>query len=204
MATHPTDLQLTYFDMPGRGEFIRLLLTYGGIPFDDVRIKFQDWRATKTVLHLPFGQIPTLRANGKVYAQSLALARYAAKLAGLYPASNLVALEADSLIDAILENWDKYNDIVYSDDDEASKKIRLATIESAVFPQLLDALNKRTVGPYFTGPEPTHADIYWFDFYKHALLEFPDIMELLHRDYLKLAAIAEAIRSSSQLAQYGQ
>ncbi|RHZ14197.1 hypothetical protein DYB37_013861 [Aphanomyces astaci] len=202
MATPPTDLELTYFDMPGRGEFIRLLLSYGGIPFQDERISFKEWGAKKAVLELPFGQIPTLKANGVIYAQSLALARYAAKLAGLYPTSPLLALEADSLVDAILENWDLYSDIVYSDLDAASKTTKMAKIETSVFPQLFSALNKRMIGLYYTGAEPTHADIYWLDFHEHALAEFPELIKLLTNDYPKLAAIVERLRSSSQLAEY--
>lgn len=33
---------------------------------------------------LPLGQLPVLQVDGTIYAQSMAIARYAAKLAGLY------------------------------------------------------------------------------------------------------------------------
>ena len=39
--------------------------------------------------------------NGQVYPQSTAIARYAAKLSGLYPSDAAEALEADSVIDSI-------------------------------------------------------------------------------------------------------
>ncbi|OQS03732.1 hypothetical protein THRCLA_21083 [Thraustotheca clavata] len=49
------------------------------------------------------GLIPALQANNHTYGQSLATARYAAKLAGLYPIDSLIALKADSIVDVITE-----------------------------------------------------------------------------------------------------
>ncbi|KAG9400646.1 hypothetical protein AC1031_010863 [Aphanomyces cochlioides] len=198
----PTDLRLTYFNMPGRGEFIRLLFAYGNVPFEDSRISFQEWGAKKATLDLPFGQMPILQTHGKTYAQSLAIARYAAKLSGLYPADPLVALEADSLIDAILENWDVYNDNVYGNDDKDTKQQKHDNIGATTFPRLLANLEKRVKGPYFTGDKPTHADIYLFDFHQHALLEYPTLAKELATNYPKIAAIVERVHNSNELATY--
>lgn len=43
--THPT--KLIYFNFEGLGEPIRLLLSYGGIDFEDIRIEQADWPALK-------------------------------------------------------------------------------------------------------------------------------------------------------------
>lgn len=39
--------KLTYFDVKGAGESIRLLFTYGGIEFEDNRVNKDDWPKIK-------------------------------------------------------------------------------------------------------------------------------------------------------------
>ena len=41
------NIKLTYFDGRGRCEHIRLILAYGGIKYEDVRVQFPDWPALK-------------------------------------------------------------------------------------------------------------------------------------------------------------
>ncbi|PNH03804.1 Hematopoietic prostaglandin D synthase [Tetrabaena socialis] len=86
-------LKLHYFGLPGRGETARLCLTVGGIPFEDVVYEFSTWPASKA--KMPFGQMPVLEVGEKMLAQSGAIERYTAKLAGLYPEDPLEAAEVD-------------------------------------------------------------------------------------------------------------
>ena len=41
MANHK--YRLTYFDISGRGELSRMIFHYADVPFEDVRIQFEDW-----------------------------------------------------------------------------------------------------------------------------------------------------------------
>ena len=75
-----------------------------------------DWPAHKQSRDIaPFAQLPTIQfPNGEVIAQSGAIVRYAAKLAGIYPTKEIEAARADMLyefaqdmnmISAILNFW---------------------------------------------------------------------------------------------------
>jgi glutathione S-transferase len=193
--------QLTYFAIPGRAELIRLALAYGRVPFEDVRLTFPEYFEKKSSLDLPFNQLPTLRVNDKVtYGQSLAIARYAAKLSGLYPADPLLALEADSVVDAILELFDAFIDAVFKTTDEAVRATKFATINTDVYPRLLKQIQARVAGPFFTGADVTFADIFLFDFFTNTLSN--PAITVSGADYPKLQAIVDRVREIPQIQAY--
>ena len=70
-------MKLYYFDLPGRAEPIRLLLHHAKIPFQDVRIPFQDWGKLKNCGKFTSGQLPILELeNGEILSQSTAILYY--------------------------------------------------------------------------------------------------------------------------------
>ena len=66
--------------MPGRGEAIRLLLRHANVPFEDVRIKFEEWPKMKEQFELQ--QLPVLECHGKRLTQSYAILLYLGRLHG--------------------------------------------------------------------------------------------------------------------------
>ena len=95
-------LQIYYFDMPfWRAEISRIALHASGQPFDDVRLKRDDFRSLKASGALPFGQVPVLKVNENFIAQTGAVARYCGRLAGLYPQEPLQQAQVDQVIDAM-------------------------------------------------------------------------------------------------------
>ena len=70
-----------------------------GVDWEDNRIGKETWPEMKP--KTPFGSVPVLEFDGKQYAQSNAILRYAGKLGGLYPSEPLLALEVDMQVDAI-------------------------------------------------------------------------------------------------------
>jgi prostaglandin-H2 D-isomerase / glutathione transferase len=100
-------LKLYYFNIPGKGEPIRLLCVYGGLDLEDYRMQSSDeFLQLKAEGKLAFGQVPMLEVvqevqveveeeNGNTkkvvhhhhhqLVQSTAILRYLGKLSGLYP-----------------------------------------------------------------------------------------------------------------------
>merc|ERR1712073_248498 len=79
-AKMPT-VKLTYFDLEGRGELIRLLLHAGNIDFEDFRFGFGEWAKHKP--NTPFGSVPVLHWDGEEMAQTMAIVRFVAMMVAL-------------------------------------------------------------------------------------------------------------------------
>jgi len=96
-------VRLTYFDIPGLGEPIRLTLALAGVPFTDERLTREQFQAAKPTLR--FGQVPYLTVNDHEFVQSGAILRYVAVAfdasGTLYPTANpALAASVDALMDA--------------------------------------------------------------------------------------------------------
>ncbi|CAH8590062.1 unnamed protein product [Dicrocoelium dendriticum] len=74
-------MQLTYFNLRGRAEPIRLTLLAANVDFEDNRIYSNEWPALKSTV--PGGKVPILEVTQggatKVYTESMAIARLFAK-----------------------------------------------------------------------------------------------------------------------------
>lgn len=133
MAEQPSEeptFKLTYFNLKGSAEPIRLLFIYGGIEYEDERIEHDDWPGLKpcmwtlsfvlyflrdfsyvfwcanlfTVLQnlaTPFGQLPLLEVDGIRVHQSCAIMRYVAKRVGLAGSNDWESLLIDVVCDTV-------------------------------------------------------------------------------------------------------
>ena len=69
--------KLYYFDIPGKGEAIRLASAHSGYPLEDVRLSRDEFMVMKESGKLPFGQVPLLELpTGECLSQSAAIMRY--------------------------------------------------------------------------------------------------------------------------------
>ena len=94
-------LKLIYPDLPfWRAETSRIALFIGGIEFEDFRPSKEEINKMKTEGFFPFGQLPILEIDGKIIAQTGAIARFCGKLSKLYPSENqFEAAKVDEVID---------------------------------------------------------------------------------------------------------
>jgi glutathione S-transferase len=96
--------KLYFFDFNGgTADAIRVALKIGGVDFEDVRL---DWAGAAEFHKKAQGleQLPVLEVSaGKYIGQSLAILRYAGRLAKLYPEDPLAAAEVDEVLYSIEE-----------------------------------------------------------------------------------------------------
>ena len=74
LLTGSTPVKLEYFSIEGVAEPVRIALSIAGIPFDDVRIPFDQWPAKKPTTK--YGVIPEMTLpDGTVVTDSMAMLR---------------------------------------------------------------------------------------------------------------------------------
>lgn len=158
-------IKLTYFDLPGRAFAIRACLLKAGVPFEDVRVKFPELVEKRGAAgfnsQVPLGQLPILEIDGKVLVQSVAMARFAAKKAGMYPADDVKAL----LVDSVLETVNDMSASAPQDPDKEVKKTKREAWTQNKLPMFLNYLenNIDDEGPYMFGKELGLADLFLFN-----------------------------------------
>ncbi|XP_071647924.1 glutathione S-transferase-like [Temnothorax longispinosus] len=164
--------KLTYFDLTGVGEPIRLLFSYAGIDFVDKRIDKNDWPKLKPTM--PFGKVPVLEVDGKRIHQSVAIARYVAKQCSLAGKNDLESLEIDSTVDTIYDLKANLEDFHYESKEQAKEeKLKAAKVTVPYYLERLDAQVKKN-GGYFVGGTLTWADITFvalLDYLNHMINE---------------------------------
>ena len=161
-------LKLTYFDFDGgRGEPVRLALVLGGVPFEDDRVKFNDWGARKS--GTPFGALPVLEVDGVVISQSNTITRYVGKLTKLYPEDPWQAALCDEVMDAV-EDLNGRIGVTMAISDPAAKKAareELAAGPMSVHLERLNAYLESRGGEYFADNRLTVADLKIFSLVSH-------------------------------------
>lgn len=179
--------RLTYFDIRGRAEAIRLHLHATATDFDDHRVASADeWAALKPTL--PFGALPTYEAPEGFLCESHAILRYLGQLVTPVAPNRFGRAELDSAHDAIAEsqedlwrfNWrEDYYDHLESYA-ESTLSIRLDRLQACL-------ARGSDTGEWF-GPRFTHVDCLAFcyldeidAFFPAVLAQFPELAEFFRR-----------------------
>uniref|UniRef100_A0A182FM24 glutathione transferase n=2 Tax=Anopheles albimanus TaxID=7167 RepID=A0A182FM24_ANOAL len=154
------DYKVYYFNVKALGEPLRFLLSYGNLPFDDVRITREEWPALKPTM--PMGQMPVLEVDGKKVHQSVAMSRYLAKQVGLAGADDWENLMIDTVVDTVNDFRLKIAVVSYEPDDDIKEK-KLVTLNNEVIPFYLEKLDDiaRENGGYLANSKLSWADVYF-------------------------------------------
>ena len=154
-----TQFKLIYFDFAGgRAESIRLAFHIGGIDFEDVRLKFPEFREAQPSFR--FHALPVLEIDSQPITQSNAQLRYVGKLAGLYPTDDLQALYCDEAMGAV-EDVGHAVGKTFGLQGDALKQAREEFVQGrlATYIKGLDELLARGGGQFFADGRMTVADL---------------------------------------------
>ena len=123
MTTKP---KLIYFDGPvSRGEECRLALHVGGVDFEDVRLKRDDWMALKPTT--PFGSLPVFELPGHPpLAQSNAILVLIGRRHGLHPKDDFEAARHEAMMSHVEDLRHAVGPTIRITDEAEKKKAREA------------------------------------------------------------------------------
>ncbi|KAJ0389223.1 hypothetical protein P43SY_012040 [Pythium insidiosum] len=191
-------IKLTYFDIAGRAELTRLAFAYGGVAFDDERIAGPVFAERKPTL--PLGQLPVVSVDGVTYPQSMAMARYAGRLSGLYPTDPLQALKVDAVLETIVDLTNKFIEINWGTSDAAQKAEKTKTFVEETLPRSFRYLESLVQGKFFFGDSPTLADVEIFNSITNAL--GPNFPAFKTTPFPKIEAVAANVKALPAIATY--
>ncbi|XP_005093139.2 probable glutathione S-transferase 7 [Aplysia californica] len=156
-------LKLNYFNVKGRAELSRLVLAAAGKEYEDLRFSREEWPNYKKAT--PFGQTPTLEVDGKLIAQSTAIAAFLAREFGFHGKTNMESLEIDQWLNLKQDFFSEIRKAVVEKDAEKQAEI-WKIFKETVSPRYLqyyeDGLKQNGTG-YLVGDRLTLADLVVFD-----------------------------------------
>jgi len=172
-------LTLYFLPLRAQAEPIRMILQYGNIQFNDITIAMADWPQMKLNHEFaPFGQLPILKlSTGEIIAQSGAIIRFVAKLAGIYPSDPLAAARADmifefsqelNMINPLLNFWPTNTD-AWSNNCNVYFETLSIHLDTAT--RLLGELE------FFGGDTPHHGDFAMFHILESCLVINPTCLD---------------------------
>jgi len=160
-----THYKLYYFDIKGLAEPIRLALTQIGVPFEDIRVRSEDWPEMKS--KMPFGQMPVLETDdGFVLSQSTAILRYIAGLHGLQPEDPNERAVADELATSWYDMF-THTSGAFAEQDLAKRKEKfLKLLDEFIHPRLriFDKRLSHSKSGFLVGSKVTWADFVVYNF----------------------------------------
>ena len=188
---------LTYFDVRGRAEVIRLILEEVGQPYRERRIPLSEWPALKATF--PFGQVPLYQEGELSIPHSHAIYRYLARKHGLCGGSEAERIRADVVEETFVDLQNELGGFYWNPQVHDKRE----DYERTKLPALLDKaeqllLQNRRGDGYWVGGDLTYVDFCAWHFLDYVR---PFSQRTLDR-FEKLAAFKQRIESRPRVAAY--
>lgn len=149
---------LHYFDVYGRGEIIRLILTHYGQVFTDHRVQYEEWPELCASNFSEFGQLPVLEIDGLRLVETKSITRYICQKFGSYPDNITDVYWVESLSDLRDDIINALADVVKKND--LNEIVRVYTEDIPWWLAKIEARLVRNQGGdgWFVGNSLTRAD----------------------------------------------
>lgn len=191
--------KLTYFNVTGKAEAIRIAFSIAKINFEDKRLSHQEFAEIKSTL--PNQQLPILEIDEQVYCQSASIFRYASKLAGLYPTDPIEALRVDMLSDQLEETFSFLIGTMKSNN-KVQERIELLEKGGKMYDRV-KTIDKWIQGPFYNGKKLSGADIQLFCFVNFMESGFFDGVPTNYFDQFdNIRNLHEQVTNSNEIISY--
>jgi glutathione S-transferase len=188
---------LTYFDVRGRAEVVRLILEETATAYREKRVQMDEWPKLKP--SLPFGQLPTYEEGDLLIVHSHAIYRHLARVHNLYGRNEREHVRCDLVEETFVDAQTNVGGF-YWHPEFATKRNEY---EKTTLPDLLGKLQRlfeqnNDGNGYWVGD-----DLTFVDFCAWHLLDYvrPFSQKTLDR-FEKLNAIKQRIEARPRIAAY--
>jgi glutathione S-transferase len=222
MAKRRAPIELYYWPgIPGRGEFVRLLLEEAGADYVDVARERKNGMAAMMRLldgkgagALPFAP-PFVKVGDVVVSQTANILAFLAPRLGLVPMDEARRAEASqiqlTLADFVGEIHDTHHPIaggLYYEDQKAAAKRRARDFVKERLPKYLGwleqvlARNRKSGGQWLVGADRTYVDLSAFQIVEGLRYAFPNAMAQLEPKVPLVIALRDRVAARPRIAAY--
>eukprot|EP01083_Nonionella_stella_P217589 781112_1 len=203
----PTNIKVTYFNVPGRGHPIRTALYLSDIPYEEELLEWDPFVEMRNRDELEWFGLPELTltfkdGNSVKVGQSTAILTYVGKLGGLYPKDALIQLYVDELLNAVEDLGNIMRPSYKEQNKDKQLEMRKGLVDDKThkgitywFRKFEAKLKKNAQdnrgSKYFVGSEMTVADLklyYYFNSFYGNKYDGIDGKKILDENYPVLAA----------------
>jgi glutathione S-transferase len=188
---------LTYFDVRGRAEVVRLILEETGTAYREKRVSMAEWPALKPTL--PFAQLPTYEEGELFIVHSHAIYRHLARVHNLYGSNEQEHVRCDLVEETFVDAQSNVSGFYWHPEFAKQR----AEYEATALPDLLGRLQRlleqnNNGNGYWVGSHLTYVD-----FCAWHLLDYvrPFSQRTLDR-FEKLNAFKQRIEARPRIAAY--
>ena len=114
--------KLTYFNIRGRAELIRLIFAQASVQYEDKRIAKEEWVELKP--KTPNGSLPTLEVDGKTLPGSIPIARLVAERFGVAGSNDIENTEIAGVMDCLTDLVTSFMKVMFEKDETRKAELK--------------------------------------------------------------------------------